>query len=135
MITWQSIPIRPGGQAMITRIARGETERHPLPGRVWHSYFAPGNGVSERVSLGASVYPAGSRPEGHVHPGEEETIYCARGRGRIVTPDGVAEVEPGVVVHVSPGTFHATEADEELELVCIFTPPVVSGSYEKPRPA
>ncbi len=34
---------------------------------------------------------------------------------------------------VSPGTFHATEADgpDALELVCFFTPPVVSGSYEK----
>ena len=30
-------------------------------------------------------------------------------------------------------TFHATEADgpDALELVCFFTPPVVSGSYEK----
>ena len=75
----------------------------------------------------------GSKPAGHVHPAEEETIYCAAGRGRIVTPDETAEVEPGVVVLVSPGTFHATEADgpDALELVCFFTPPVVSGSYEK----
>ncbi len=51
----------------------------------------------------------------------------------LVTPDGIAEVAPGVVVHVSPGTHHATEADgpEPLELVCIFSPTVVSGSYEK----
>jgi oxalate decarboxylase/phosphoglucose isomerase-like protein (cupin superfamily) len=47
----------------------------------------------------------------------------------------VADVEPGVVVHVSPGTFHATEADgpEPLELLCLFSPPVASGSYEKGR--
>ena len=83
--------------------------------------------------MGVSVYPAGSKPAGHVHPAEEETIYCAKGRGRIVTPDGIADVEPGVVVHVSPGTLHATEADgpDDLELVCLFSPPVVSGSYEK----
>jgi len=39
----------------------------------------------------------------------------------LVTPDGAAEVEPGVVVHVSPGTFHATESDgpEPLELVSV----------------
>jgi quercetin dioxygenase-like cupin family protein len=122
---------------MFTRITREEAEQHPLPGRVWHAYFGPGGGVSDRVSLGASVYPAGSRPAGHVHPAEEETIYCTAGRGRIVTPDGTAEVAPGVVVHVAPGTFHATEADgpEPLELLCIFTPPVVSGSYEKKDPA
>ena len=122
---------------MIKRLAREDAERVPLPGRVWHSYFGPKDGVSNLVSLGASVFPAGSKPEGHVHPAEEETIYCAAGRGRIVTPDAVAEIEAGVVVHVSPGTFHATESDgpEPLELVCIFTPPVVSGSYEKKDPA
>lgn len=122
---------------MYKRIAREDAEKVPLPGRVWHSYFSPKDGVSQLVSLGVSVYPPGSKPEGHVHPNEEETIYCAAGRGRIVTPEGSAEVEPGVVVHVSPGTFHATEADgpEPLELLCLFSPPVVSGSYEKKDPA
>ena len=121
---------------MIKRLAREDAEKVPLPGRVWHSYFGPKDGVSALVSLGVSIFPAGSRPVGHVHPAEEETIYCAAGRGRIVTPDAVADVEPGVVVHVSPGTFHATESDgpEPLELLCIFTPPVVSGSYEKKDP-
>ena len=122
---------------MITRVTRDDAEKVPLPGRVWHSYFGPKDGVSQLVSLGVSVYPPGSKPEGHVHAAEEETIYCAAGRGRIVTPDGVAEVWPGVVVHVSPGTPHATEADgpDDLELLCLFSPPVVSGSYEKKDPA
>jgi len=121
---------------MITRLTRDDAEKVPLPGRVWHSYFGPRDGVSSLVSLGVSVYPAGSKPEGHVHAAEEETIYCTAGRGRIVTSAGTAEVEPGVVVHVPPGTFHATEADgpEPLELLCLFSPPVVSGSYEKKDP-
>jgi quercetin dioxygenase-like cupin family protein len=118
---------------MIKRVARAEAEIVPLPGRTWYSYFGPENSEAKNVSLGVSVFPAGSRPTGHVHATEEETIYCAAGRGRIVTPDGTAEIEAGVVVHVSPGTFHATEADgpEPLELICMFSPPVVSGSYEK----
>jgi quercetin dioxygenase-like cupin family protein len=118
---------------MIKRVARSEAEIVPLPGRTWHSYFGPWNSAARQVSLGVSVYPPGSKPEGHVHPAEEETIYCAAGRGRIVTSDGVAEVEPGVVVHVPPGIRHATEADgpDPLELICIFSPPVISGSYEK----
>ena len=122
---------------MIKRVARDEAEQVPLPGRVWHSYFGPHNSDARRVSMGVSVYPAGSKPTGHVHPAVEETIYCTAGRGRIVTPDGTAEVEPGVVVHVPPGTFHATEADgpDPLELLCLFSPPVVSGSYEKQDPA
>lgn len=121
---------------MIKRVARDEAEQVPLPGRIWHSYFGPHNSDARQVSMGVSVFPAGSKPTGHVHPAEEETIYCISGRGRIVTPDGVAEVEGGVVVHVPPGTFHATESDgpEPLELLCLFSPPVVSGSYEKKDP-
>jgi quercetin dioxygenase-like cupin family protein len=122
---------------MITRLTRDDAEKVPLPGRVWHSYFGPREGVSNLVSLGVSVFPPGSAPVGHVHPAEEETIYCIAGRGRIVTPDEVADIWAGVVVHVAPGTFHATEADgpDDLELLCLFSPPVVSGSYEKKDPA
>lgn len=118
---------------MIKRVARDETEILPLPGRNWHSYFGPENGPGHNGSLGVSVFPPGSKPAGHVHDTQEETIYCAAGRGRIVTPDGTAEMEPGVAVIVMPGTPHATEADgpESLELVCFFSPAVVSGSYEK----
>ena len=118
---------------MITRVARSEAEIVPLPGRTWHSYFGPWNSPARNVSLGVSVYPPGSRPAGHVHPAEEETIYCVAGRGRIVTPKETAEIEPGVVVLVAPGTYHATEVDGpgDLELVCFFTPPVVPGSYER----
>jgi quercetin dioxygenase-like cupin family protein len=118
---------------MIKRVARDETEIFPLPGRDWHFYVGPENSPTQYVTLGVSVYPPGSRPAGHMHDVQEETIYCARGRGRIVTPEETADVEPGVMVWVPAGTFHATEADgpDPLELVCFFSPPVVSGSYEK----
>ena len=38
-----------------------------------------------------------------------------------------------MAVLIAPGTFHITEAGdgEPLELVCLFSPPVVPGSYEK----
>ena len=120
---------------MMKRVSRDETEVYPLPGRDWHTYLGPQNIATERISFGVSVFPAGSKPDGHVHDTQEETIYCVSGRGRIVTPDGVAEMEPGVVVWVSPGTPHATESDgpEPLEIACFFAPPVVPGSYEKSR--
>lgn len=118
---------------MIKRVARAEAELYPLPGRNWYTYIGPQNTPTERVSMGVSVFPAGSRPTGHVHDTQEETIYCAAGRGRIVTADATAEVEAGVTVWVPPGTIHATESDgpEPLELVCFFSPPVVPGSYER----
>ncbi len=120
---------------MIRRVARAEADRVPLPGRDWFTYLGPENAPTERISIGVSVFPPGSRPPGHVHDVQEETIYCAAGRGRIVTPDATAEIEPGVTVWVSPGTTHATESDgpDPLELVCFFSPPVVPGSYEKGR--
>lgn len=118
---------------MIKRVTREEAQVYPLPGRAWHTYLGPENIATQRISFGVSVFPPGSRPAGHIHDTQEETIYCVSGRGRIVTPDGTAEMEPGVVVWVSPGTLHATESDgpEPLEIACFFSPPVVPGSYEK----
>lgn len=118
---------------MIKRVGREQTSIYPLPGRTWHTYIGPDNIPTERVSMGVSVYPAGSKPAGHVHDLQEETIYCTAGRGRIVTADEIAEVEAGVAVWVPARTPHATESDgpEPLELVCFFSPPVAPGSYEK----
>lgn len=118
---------------MITRYLLEDAETVHLPGRTFHTYFGPWNSDAQHLSIGLSVYPGGSAPTGHIHPQEEETIFCVKGRGRIVSPDATAEMTPGVVVHVAPGTFHATESDgpEDLELLCVFTPPSVAGSYEK----
>lgn len=120
---------------MIKRVGRQEATVVELPGRTWFTYIEPGNTGTSRVSVGTSIFPAGSRPTGHVHAAEEETVYCLAGRGRLVTPDGVAELEAGVAVWIEPGTFHATESDgpEPLQLVCLFSPPVVPGSYERGR--
>jgi len=120
---------------MIKRVARVDTQVTPLPGRDWRTYLGPRDTPTGRISMGVSIFPPGSRPAGHVHDTQEETIYCAGGRGRIVTPDGTAEIEPGVTVWVSPGTPHATESDgpDALELVCFFAPPVETGSYEPGR--
>ena len=66
---------------MITRVARSEAAIVPLPGRTWHDYVGPQNSPAKRVSIGVSTFPPGSRPVGHVHPAEEETIYCAPSPG------------------------------------------------------
>ena len=47
---------------MIKRVAREEATVVPLPGRDWHTYIGPENIPTERVSLGVSVFPAGSKP-------------------------------------------------------------------------
>jgi len=120
---------------MIKRVARAEATIQPLPGRTWFTYIDPGSSPAKNVTVGVSVYPGGSRPAGHVHETQEETVYVASGHGRLVTPDETADLEPGVAVFIAPGTFHITEAGdgEPLELVCLFSPPVVPGSYEERR--
>jgi quercetin dioxygenase-like cupin family protein len=122
---------------MFTRITRAQTEITPLPGRDWHTYIGPENAPTQRVSMGVSVYEPGARPVGHVHDSQEETVYCVSGHGRLVSDTRTAELEPGVAVHIPAGTFHATECDgpETMELLCVFTPPVVPGSYEKGKRA
>lgn len=118
---------------MITRVARDGAQHLPLPGRDWYTYISPQNSPARNVSVGVAIFPPGSKPEGHVHAAEEETIYVTAGRGRLVTPEAIADLEPGVSVFIPVGTFHATESDgpEPLELVCLFSPPVVPGSYER----
>ena len=122
---------------MIKRVTRSEATVVPLPGRDWLYYVGPENTGTKNVSVGMAVFPSGSKPTGHVHEQEEETIHCIRGRGRLVTSEATAELEPGVTVFIPRGTFHATESDgpEALELLCMFSPPVVPGSYEKDRGA
>lgn len=118
---------------MIKRVARADAEIFALPGRNWYLYIGPQNSPARNVTVGVSVFPAGSAPTGHVHDIQEETIYVTSGRGRLVTAEATAELEPGVSVFIPVGTFHATESDgpDPLELVCLFSPPVVSGSYER----
>jgi quercetin dioxygenase-like cupin family protein len=116
-----------------TRRTIEDAEVVTMPGRSFYTLIAPWNSPATHLSAGLSIYPAGSAPEGHVHPDEEETIYCTGGKGRIVTHDGKYEMEPGTLVHVPANTYHATESDGpgELVLFCVFTPPVRPGTYEK----
>ena len=118
---------------MIKRFDESESEIFHMAGRDFLSYVGPHNTETTNVSIGRAVFTPVSKPAGHIHEHAEETIVCVRGRGRLVTEEATAELEPGVMVFIPKQTFHATESDgpEPLELVCIYSPPVVIGSYEK----
>ena len=117
---------------MIQRVTRDQAPIVRLPGRTIHAYLRQDLAPNTTFSTHVAVFPPGSRPEGHVHETQAEAIYVINGRGRLVTPDAVAELEPGVFVLIAPGTSHATESDsiEGLELYCVFSPPLVLGAYE-----
>lgn len=121
---------------MLKRVTRQEAEIYHLPGRDFFLCIGPANSDARNVTLGVAVFPAGSAPPGHVHPAEEEVIHILSGTGRLVTPEGTAELEPGVTVYIPAGLHHATASDgpEPLQLVSVFSPPVIPGSYEASRP-
>lgn len=118
---------------MLKAVRRSEAKVYNLPGRDWFLLIGPENSPAKHLTVSLTVFPAGSKPAGHVHEAEEETVYVVSGRGRLVTPDGTAELEPGVAVWIPIGTHHATESDgpDPLEMVCVFSPPIVPGGYER----
>ncbi len=118
---------------MLTSVPRQDAQVHHLPGRDWFLCIGPENSEARNITLGLAVFPPGSAPPGHVHPAEEEVIYILSGAGELVTPEGTARLEPGTTVYIPAGLHHATvsRGSEPLQLVSVFAPPVVPGSYEE----
>lgn len=116
----------------LTAVKREEARVFNLPGRDWLHYIGPEINGSRNLTIGFSVFPPGSAPEGHVHPSQEECIYITAGYGELVTPDGVAKLEPGTCVYIPVGLHHQTVSTGpgDLEMVTSFSPPVIPGSYE-----
>lgn len=117
---------------MVKAVSRGEAELYELPGRNWYHYSGPEITGAQHLTVGFSIFPEGSAPEGHVHLSEEETIYIVAGHGELITPEGSVALEPGTTVFIPIGLHHATvsHGPGDLEMVTAFSPPVVPGSYE-----
>jgi len=118
---------------MLKAVTRDEAELFELPGRKWYHYSGPTITGAEHLTVGFAVFPAGSAPEGHVHPSQEEAIYITKGHGELVTPEGTVPLEPGTTVFIPIGLHHATvsHGPGDLEMVTSFGPPVIPGSYEQ----
>lgn len=118
---------------VLKAVRRSEAKVFPLPGRDQFFYIGPENSPARHLTVSVSVFPPGSKSDGHVHEHEEEIVYVISGRGRLVTPEASADLEPGVAVWIPIGTHHATESDgpEPLEVVCVYSPPIVPGGYER----
>jgi len=118
---------------MLKAVKRSEAVAHHLPGRDWLMYVGPESTGAQNITVGYSIYPPGSAPEGHLHPTQEEVVYCVAGRGALVSPEGSVPLEPGTAVYIPAGLHHATVSDGpgDLELVTSFSPPVVPGSWDR----
>ena len=113
-------------------VKKDQAEVFELPGRSWLHYIGPSINGAKNITVGFSEFPAGSAPEGHVHPTQEEVIYIVSGTGKLVSPENTVILGPGTVVYIPIGTHHQTvnDGDETLTMVTSFSPPVVPGSYE-----
>jgi mannose-6-phosphate isomerase-like protein (cupin superfamily) len=118
---------------MLKPIRRDEAQVSHLPGRDWLLYVGPESVGARHLTVGYSIFPPDSAPPGHVHPTQEEVVFCVAGRGELVSPENRVPLEPGVAVYVPVGVHHATVSfgPEPLELVTSFSPPVVPGSWDK----
>jgi hypothetical protein len=118
---------------MIKRVDESEAEVVRLLGRDFLSYVRTTQQRDDECQRKDRAVPTGIKANGpHPRAGRGDD-HLHRGRGRLVTVEATAELEPGVTVFIPKQTFHATESDgpEPLELVCLFSPPVALGSYEK----
>lgn len=117
---------------MLKRVDRRDARVYHFPGRDWSLCIGPQNSAARNLTVGVAVFPAGSAPPGHVHAAEEEVIYVVSGGGELVTGEGTVALGPGVAVYIPAGLHHATVSSgpDPLELVSVFSPPVVPGSYE-----
>ncbi|GAB2865751.1 hypothetical protein GCM10027176_79360 [Actinoallomurus bryophytorum] len=73
------------------------------------------------LSVGTYCIPAGGLDDQSPHT-EDEIYVVTTGRGRIVTPDGTADVGPGSVIFVPAGEEHRFEVTEDLALLVVFGP-------------
>jgi mannose-6-phosphate isomerase-like protein (cupin superfamily) len=77
---------------------------------------------SADMSVGTYCIPAGGLDDQSPHT-EDEIYVVTAGRGRIVTPDGAAEVGVGSVIFVPAGEEHRfDEVTEDLALLVVFGP-------------
>lgn len=120
---------------MLKAVDLKDAQVYHLPGRDWSLLVGPQNVTAKNLTLGLAHFPGGSAPEGHVHQAEEEVIYIVSGTGELITPEGSVHLGPGTAVYIPPGLHHATvcHGPEPLELLSVFSPPVIPGSYEAGR--
>lgn len=117
---------------MIEATHRNVAQTWQLPGREWRLLLGPQNCATRQLTMSVASFPPASAPPAHVHATQEEMVYVLAGRGRLLAGDTVVDLRPGTALRIPAGIEHGAvnDGDEPLELLCVFTPPVIPGSYE-----
>jgi len=74
------------------------------------------------LSVGTYCIPVGGK-DGQDPHGEDEIYVVVRGRARLISETGEADVGPGTVIYVKAHEDHQfTEVTEDLSIVVVFAP-------------
>jgi mannose-6-phosphate isomerase-like protein (cupin superfamily) len=94
------------------------------------AFTAPDDGLNHWVerlrvpamSVGTYSVPVGGIDDQTPH-GEDEIYVVISGRGTLITDDGTAKVEPGMVLYVPAAERHTfTDVTDDLTLLVLFAP-------------
>jgi quercetin dioxygenase-like cupin family protein len=79
-----------------------------------------------------NCYEPGQVTPFHVHPHDDEVIFCVQGRGAITFADRPAiDIEPGSVISLPAGLPHGIQAAADSRMVVIYT---TNAGYTSERP-
>lgn len=103
-------------------------EAHEIPDLDPQPRDAEGHGyvdflASEKLSVGLSVWPAGSTDHQRPHM-EDEVYYVISGRGKIRVAGENRDVKPGSLVFVAAHVEHRFhDIEEDLRVLVFWAPP------------
>ncbi|MCM3904550.1 MAG: cupin domain-containing protein [Pyrinomonadaceae bacterium] len=78
---------------------------------------------SQRLSMVVQPLTAGNRIGVHMHERDEEVFFVHKGKGTVILDDKRTPVEEGSVVYIPPGTWHGFDANDDMQLVWLISPP------------
>lgn len=79
-----------------------------------------------------NCYEPGQVTPFHVHPNDDEVIFCVEGRGAVTFADRPAvPIEPGSVISLPAGLPHGIQAAADSRMVVIYT---TNADYTSERP-
>lgn len=113
------------GSPVFFDAAATEWQAHPLFPQIDIKNLQPGAAhPAGAFSLMRVRVAAGGRIDPHTHPVETETACVLRGSARLLCGGTATELRAGGGVSIPPGLEHALEADTEVELLAIHSPPL-----------
>lgn len=85
--------------------------------------------ASEKLSVGLSVWPAGSVDRQHPHQ-EDEVYYVVSGRGAITVADETRPVKEGSLVFVAAHVdHHFHDIEQDLRVLVFWAPPHMAARH------